>query len=165
MTAPPISFRYEGDGAWAPSSPFAAKRADGAYVIGMDYTLIVYNPRSDRSHNHFFAQLSELWQTLPEAIKDEYPSAEHLRKKALIRTGYAIHTDTLLSTNRDAILFAAMAAQLDEYCIVEVKGRAVRRYTAKSQSRGAMPADEFQRSKNDVLAFAENLLKTTSDGR
>lgn len=158
--APPLLFRYEGEGAWSASSNYMARRADGHYVIGAVYPLVEHSERSAKSHAHYFAQVKEYWQTLPDQLAPEFPTAEHLRKKALIRCGFATHTDYTFDTPKDAITFAAVMGQVDEYCIVEVKGRVCRRWQAQSQNYRAMNKEEFQKSKQAVLDFIDQLLGT-----
>lgn len=156
--APPLVFIYDGEGEFKPSSPWVARKADGHYVIGAKYALVEHSERSAKSHAHYFAQIKEYWQTLPEALADEYPTAEHLRKKALIRTGYATHTDFTLDTERDAITFAGAMAVMDEYCVVDVKKRVVRRWQARSQNYRSMNREEFQASKQAVIDYIDRLL-------
>lgn len=142
----------------APASPFMGRLADKHYCIGETYSLVEHHERSMKSHNHYFVQLAEYWQTLPESLADDYPTAEHLRKKALIGCGFATGTDFIFDTPRDAIAFAGIMAQEDEYCIVEVNGRTVRRWRAQSQSVRAMGKRAFQESKEAVLMFVDKLL-------
>ena len=159
MIAPPLLFRYEGEGDWSPANKYVARRADGHFVIGAVYALIEHNERSAISHAHYFAQVKEYWQTLPESLAAEFPSPEHLRKKALIRAGFAEEQATVLDTHEDAIKFAAFAKTIDEFCIVAIEGRVVKRFVAQSQNYRAMNREEFQKSKQAVLDYIDALLK------
>lgn len=154
---PPIILRYEGEGAFQPASPYMARLADRHYVIGETYPMAEHHERSMRSHNHYFASLADAWGNLPDALLEEYPTAEHLRKKLLIRAGFATHTDYTLDTPRDAITLAAILAR-DKYSIVEIKGPSVRHWQAESQSIRAMGAKRFQASKSAVFAEVDKLL-------
>src|SRR5690348_4856735 len=51
-------------------------------------TLERHEERSEASHGHFFAAVTEAWQNLPHGLDDEFPSANHLRKFALIKANY-----------------------------------------------------------------------------
>lgn len=152
---PPLLFRYEGEGAWSPSNNYVARRADGHYVIGAVYALVEHSERSVKSHAAYFAQIKDYWQTLPESLAAEYPTSEHLRKKALIKSGFATHTDFTFDTPRDAITAAGVMANDDEYSIVEVKDRVVRRWRARSQNYRSMDREEFQKSKQAVLDYID----------
>lgn len=158
-SCPPLSFRYEGEGEWKPASPFMARKADGHYVIGQVYALVEHSERSMKSHAHYFAQIKEYWSTLPESLAHEFPSAEHLRKKALIRAGWADEQATVLDTHEDAIKFAAFAKNMDEFSVVVVSDRIVKRYVARSQNFRAMNKEEFQKSKDDVLKLIDDMLQ------
>jgi hypothetical protein len=48
---------------------------------------------------------------------------------------------------------------MDEYAIVTVREAVVTVYTAKSQSMRAMGRETFQKSKDDVLAWAEAFIE------
>src|SRR5690606_5859628 len=103
----PLLFRYEGEGEFRTASEYWAKRADIAYVIGETYKLVEHRDRSQSSHNHFFALISEAWQTLPDHLLEEYPTAEHLRKKMLIRCGYADERSIVCASKAEAQRVAA----------------------------------------------------------
>ena len=156
--APPLLFLYAGDGAWSPAHESVAKRADEHYVVGAIYPLVEHNSRSAVSHSHYFAKVNEYWQTLPEALADEYPTPEHLRKKALIRAGYADERSIVCASKAEALKIGAFIRPMDEYAIVEVRERVVRVYTARSQSYAGMNHEEFQKSKEAVLQFIDDLL-------
>lgn len=154
----PLLFRYEGEGEFRAASEYWAKRADLAYVIGETYKLIEHRDRSLSSHNHFFALISEAWQNLPDHLLEEYPTAEHLRKKMLIRCGYADERSIVCASKAEAQRVAAFIKPMDEYAVVIVREAVVRVYTAQSQSMKAMGAQAFQESKTKVLDAIADLL-------
>lgn len=156
--APPLIFTYEGEGEFKPSTPWVARRADGHYVIGAKYVLIEHSERSAKSHSHFFAQVREYWMTLPESLADEFPSPEHLRKKALIRKGYCDERSIVCASKAEAMRLAAFMKPMDDYAIIVAREAVVTVYTAKSQKIKAMGAKDFQKSKEDVFAFIDGLL-------
>src|SRR5438045_825874 len=92
MSDQPILCRWTGE-AMEPVSSFWASRADKQWIVGETYKIIEHHDRSMQSHRHFFAALNEGWKNLPDELLDEYPNVEVLRKKALIRKGYAEHRD------------------------------------------------------------------------
>lgn len=163
MSDTPLMLRYEGDGEFRTVSGFWASRADRECVVGEVYPMVKHQDRSMNSHRHFFASVNEAWKNLPDELLDEYPTAEVLRKKALIRKGYAEHRDHVCADNLAARKLRAFVKPMDEYAIVEVRESVVRVWTAKSQSVKAMPKGEFQRSKDDVLDFLADLLGVTTE--
>ncbi len=134
------------------------READRRYVIGEVYSLGEEAERSERSHKHFFACVREAWKTLPEDLGDTYPTAEHLRKKALIATGYRDERMIVCDLTSEAARVAAFVQPLDDFAIVSQSGAVVRVWTAKSQSIAAMGRAEFQASKDAVLRFCADLI-------
>ena len=85
MTAPRIMrFRWDG-AAMVPLYPGAAAKQ---YTEGEIYPLEVREDRSANTHRHFFAAVNEAWSNLPEPLAERFPTAEHLRKYALVKAGY-----------------------------------------------------------------------------
>lgn len=163
MSDTPLMLRYEGDGEFRTVSGFWASRADRAYVVGEVYKMVEHHDRSMNSHRHYFASLNEAWRNLSDELLDEYPTAEHLRKKALIRKGYRSERVLVCSSKAEAERVAAFLRPADEYAIVTFRDAVVREWTAQSQSVKAMGAKEFAASKNDVLDFCADLLGVTTD--
>ncbi len=160
MPAPPLPFQWDGD-TMVPRWP---RKADEHYVIGQDYMLAPLEERSEASHRHEFAFVRDAWSTLPESLADEYPSAEFLRKRALIATGYCTVTDYVCGSNAEALRWATnLRREVDEYAVVIVQKTVVRVLRAKSQSRRAMQPDEFQASKTAILDHIAGLLDVPPD--
>jgi hypothetical protein len=159
MNIPPISFQYEGDGAFRPSTPFQMRAADKHFVVGEHYKLVEHHDRSSATHNHYFASIKNGFDTLPEELREDYPTVEHLRKKALINKGYRDERSIVCASAEEAQRVASFIRPIDDYCIVVFSGCVVRVWTAKSQSLKAMDAKEFQKSKSDVLDFIDDLLE------
>lgn len=157
---PPIEFAWDGE-AMTPATPFMARLADKHYVIGERYRLAEEHGRSAKTHNHYFAAINEAWRNLPDAMADEYPTPEHLRKKALIRAGFADERSIVCGSKAEAQRVAALIKPMDLYAIVTVSEATVRVYTAQSQSTRAMGAKVFQESKQAVLDFVDRLLGVT----
>lgn len=136
------------------------RRCDELFVVGERYRMEEVNERSQSSHAHEFAWLAEAWRNLPEQYAQEpwAQSPEHLRKYALIRTGFC-HTDTFAcGSHAEAMRWAPRLRSDDEYCIVSVEGMVVHRFRAMSQSKRAMGAKKFQESKQAILEFVSSLL-------
>ena len=139
---------------------------DKQFVVGEDYTLVVEEPRSTRTHNHYFACIHDAWLNLPEKFQKEFPTPDDLRKKALIHTGYHRERTIVCSSAEEARRFAAFLQpepfDLDDpsenYMLVLVLGNVLHVYTALSQSKKAMGAKVFQESKSDVLDWIARLI-------
>ena len=84
---PPVICAWDGE-AFVPQKRFSHV-CDKAFTIGQEYPLIVSEARSADSHSHYFASLSECWKNLRDDDAERHPTAEHLRKFALIKCGYA----------------------------------------------------------------------------
>lgn len=145
----PIFFYWDGES----MVPMQRHRAlcDKTFVVGEHYPLVVSEQRSQASHNHYFAAINQAWHNLPEDVAEQFPSSEHLRKWALIKTGFADEQTVVCDTPGEAMKFAALARQLDEYAVVTVAGQVVRIFRAKSQNRRSMGKKMFNESKQSVL--------------
>jgi hypothetical protein len=135
------------------------ERADKELVVGARYVLEAYEERSAASHAHYFATLTEMWMNAPHDVTDRFPTVEHFRRYCLIRTGWRDEQTFVCSSKAEAVRVAAFLKPIDEFAVVSVNGAAIVRWTAKSQAYRAMNKAEFARSKDDVLSFAENLIK------
>lgn len=154
---PPIIFQWDGEAFW----PRHPKIADKHYVVGEIYALIPHNQRSSKSHNHYFACVTEAWKNLPEEYAERFPTDEHLRKWALIKAGFYDRTDFVASSKAEAVRIAAMLRPIDDTAVVIVKDCVVARMTAKSQRYRAMGKADFQASKEAVLDIVAGLAQTT----
>lgn len=157
----PVTFVWTEDGRMAPLPRFKGM-CDRQFVVGEEYPLALLEPRSRRTHNHFFASVHEAWRNLPEDIASDFPSAEHLRKWALCKTGWSIMKTFPCESHDHARNLAVFARSADEYAVIEVRGNVVRIHQAKSQSAAAMGKAEFQASKTDVLDKIAELIGVTT---
>lgn len=160
MTTSPILFRWSGE-AMEPL-PRLKARCDREYVVGEIYPLVEQVDRSIASQNHQFAWLKDAWLSLPENLKDLYATPEHLRKRALIDAGFYHEEIIDVGTNAGALRVAAYARTRDEFAYVIVRGGFVFVRTAKSQSRRAMKAKEFQESKQALMDTIAGMLGVTA---
>lgn len=157
---PPIPFRFV-DGALRPVGARAEGAAAFHYDNGHIFWLVEYHDRDPVSHRHMFAWLKTAFVNLPEHYAGQFPSAEHLRKTALIQCGYCTQRDIVCDTPQGARQLAAWAQSKDEYLVVLVIENVVRIFEAESQSRKAMGLERFEASKADILNHIAGMLGTT----
>jgi hypothetical protein len=151
------SFTWNGE-AMIPAKP---RLADKAFVVGRRYWLEEASERSWASHQHQFAFVGEAWNDLPDAIAEMFPSPEHLRKAALIATGWFREAIIEAGSAAAALRVAAYAKGRDEFAHVITRGATVTVRWARSQRMHGldrMDKDEFQRSKDDILGWIANLI-------
>lgn len=147
-----------------PINPRFVRLANERYGKGEVLNLEHIEERSSASHRHYFACVNEAWKNLPEDKASEYPTAEHLRKRALIKAGFATMTDYVCSTKAEAVRWAQnLRKEADEYAVVLVSDSVVRVLKAQSQSQKAMGKERFQASKDAVLTAIADLIGVTTD--
>ena len=145
----PLPFVWDGEALRI--RPSFQRQADDQFCIGETYTMAPVEERSAASHRHYFSAINEAWQNLPEDLAGRYPTAEALRKAALIRAGYRDERSIVCASKAEAGRVAAFVRPMDDFAYVTVSEAVVTVYTAKSQSLRAMGKAEFQKSKDDVL--------------
>ena len=138
--------------------PLAPTMAFARFVPGNIYRLIEHEDRSQRSHAHYFASVHDAWQNLPERYADRFPTAEHLRKWALIQSGFHDQRSIVAASKAEALRIAAFFKPLDEHAVIVAREATVVVCTAKSQSSRAMGRDEFQKSKTAVLDMLSEMI-------
>lgn len=156
MSSAPIEVVWDGK-AFTPSSPYWVRKAEGQFAAGEIVHMVQHEPRSMASHGHYFAAVEAAFQNMPDAIKERFPTADHLRKHALIKTGWFNSTEIAVGSNAAALRVAAYIQAQDEYALAVVHGSVVTAFTAKTQSF-KMGNKDFQKSKDDVLGFLSDLL-------
>jgi len=173
VTLPLVTYQWTGE-AMVPLGRFRARCAE-AFTIGEFYRMTAEEERSWRSHRHYFACIFDAWLNLPEsaALETWAQTSEHLRKYALIKTGWHDSQTYACESKAEALRLAtALRAQGEladyhrasrHYSIVVMQGSLVTLYMAKSQSVRAMGKNDFQKSKDDVLNFVASLSGTTAD--
>jgi hypothetical protein len=162
MAPRPIPMQWNGE-AMQPTRGFA-RLADQEFVIGEVYTLAeVDASRSMASHRHYFAAVYDAWLNLPELDAERFPTADHLRKYALIRAGYCDSREIVCSSKAEAVRLGAFVKPMDPYALVAVSGSCVRVYTAKSQSAKAMGRKVFQESKDAVLGVLAGMIEVSKE--
>lgn len=125
--------------------------------------------RSKSSHDALMAEIRDYWENLPEYLHMEFPSDEHLRKRALIVAGYCDMKDLVLESEASAERAAALIGSLEgsQYALVQAVGCVVRVYTARSmkmlKNGGGMDRRTFQEAKDRVLHLCANAIGLTSE--
>lgn len=162
MTDAPTPYEWTDDGSWKPLPRFR-KRCDAEFAIGERAILVKHEERSMNSHRHFFAEVHNLWETLPEDMGERFPNDKILRKWALIKAGFCNMTDYVASSKAEAerarkLAEQVAAAQADGYAIAIRRDCVVTVYTAKSQSIKAMGRADFQASKDAVFRVISELI-------
>lgn len=160
-SAPPILCIFE-NGVFRPARQSAVLRAQNHYEEGKTYALVEHHARSSTSHNHFFAVLEETYKNLPEIWAQEFASSEHLRKYALIKTGFYDCDMITCPDCETAEKVAAFARKTDEFAIVNIEGSVVRRFTAKSMRLSKMDRADLQRFKTAAFDLFASMLGTDS---
>ena len=141
--------------------PMRPKAADKAYVIGRRYWLEEVSERSWASHQQQFAWIAEAHNNLPDTVAELFPTSEHLRKAALIATGWRRETVVDCGSRAAAARVAAYARGEDEFAKVTVRGSTVIVQKARSQRMHGldrMDKGEFEKSKADILGWISNLI-------
>lgn len=138
-----------------------AKQCDRDFVVGEIYRLEEINERSANSHRHYFSAIAEAWDNLPDDLAERFQTPDHLRRYALIKSGYHDERSIVTASKAEALRVAAFIKPMDPYAVVAVSEAVVRVYTAKSQSYRAMGKDEFQRSKTAVLEIVSAMIATS----
>lgn len=154
----PAPFIWKG-GVMHPALRFVAL-CQRQYEEGQEYILVREDVRSKRNHNHLFAAIATAWKNLPEDELDNYKSPEHLRKKALIATGFANENTIVCNSPADAKSLVAILTSYDDCAVTSVRFNVVKHWTAQSQSKKAMGGKVFKESKEAVLTFVSKLIGT-----
>lgn len=157
MTEQPIITIWDGE-AFVPANAHWARKADELFVVGERYALVEHHERSSASHAHYFAVLNDIWQSLPEHVAPQFPTAEVLRAHALIRTGYCNKRQLVCRSKAEAKRMAAFLKPANPFAIIEVDNAVVTEWTAASQSYRAMDKKTFNASKQAVLDWCADLI-------
>lgn len=162
MSDTPILYDWDGE-CFSPSTRFWQARAEKMFEAGKRYKLAPVEERSVKAHNHEFAVIADCWESLPDHLKFEFPTPEHLRKRALIMRGYCHMREHVAASKAEAQRLAAFIRPFDEYAMIHTVENVVRVFTPMSQSRKAMPEKgQFQESKEAVLDWCQLLLEDPS---
>lgn len=156
----PVMFAWDGE-AMVPASRYWASACDKQFVVGERYRLAEEHERSSQTHRHEFAFVKEAWSSLPDALLNDYPSPEHLRKHGLIRKGFCTMKQYPCASRAEAErLRVSLTENVDSYAIVMIDDDRpiVSVLTAESQSYRSMGKRRFQESKTALMEFIGDLL-------
>ena len=154
MMAEPLWYRWNG-AAMVPMRPDAASAqffCDGRYLLE------AHQERSLARHKAYFAAINAAWHSLSEEAMERYPSPEHLRKSALIHTGWRDDRYIDCGSAEHARRMATFVKPFDSFAVITTEGRILRVWTAQSQSFRAMGRTDFNRSMDDVLGWVSALI-------
>ena len=149
-----LTLAYQGNGSFRAIYPDKCQKLMPGSIAAWQTVEV----RSGKSHRHYFAAVHDAWLNLPEHLVDEFPSSEHLRKYALIKSGFCTMTKLACKTNADAINVCTLMSKMDTYAICEVTGGVVTVRQAYSQSIPAMGRKLFQESKEEVFRVLSELI-------
>lgn len=129
---------------------------------GATYNVSLAKDRSPETHKHFFAVLADAYHQIPDE-RQHWRDPEHLRKVLLCQVGWCNQTDTVLSSEEDALKYAAVIDQLDPYSVKQVEGNIVRHWIPKTMAvargnNGGMSAKDFQRVKQKIFDILDDYL-------
>ena len=155
--ADPLWYRWNG----AVMVPARPELAEHQFVPDHKYLLEAHHERSHARHRAYFASLHEAWSSLSS---ERWPTPEHLRKHALIRTGWYEERLVVCGSRGEAKRLAAFIRPMDLFAVVFAdEQNVVRALTARSQSYKEMGRDDFNRSMEDVLTYVAALLGVPKD--
>ncbi len=155
----PITFIWSGR-EMVPLTRYKAM-CEREFKLGEEYALIPHKDRSDASHGHYFAVLSEGWANLPHDLALRFPTAEHLRHWCLVQANFADESIIVAESEDTARAMALLCRTLNPYAVITVSGNILKVYTAQSQSRKTMDHDTFQKSKDAVLGMVSDMIGVT----
>lgn len=160
-TGAPVEMVWQG-GVLRPVSPYWLRRAQKEFGEGEVVRIVRHHERSMGAHNAYFAQIENAWKSLPPMMEERFPSADHLRRYALVKAGYC-HSDSIVCpSHADALRVSAFVRGADEFAVVTVNKNVVTRYTPKSQSYRNMDKKTFMESKEKTLEVIADLLGVTA---
>lgn len=111
---------------------------------------------NDPMRRMFFASLREAWDSLPDALRANYPSQEAFRKAALINAGWCDTSMTLCGSNRAAHEVKLLVLAMDRFSIVKIEGAVIRVHRARSLAKRSCPKKQFQDVADKALNWAHS---------
>ena len=165
MSRDSINIIYEWSGEAMVPLPRFHNLANAEFVVGERYRCEVQEDRSWVSHKHQFAWLHEAWLTLPEHIAGRFLNEDQLRKHGLIAGGFCDSTTVPCASRAEAERWYKHLRSREPDTIITINGNVLIQFTAHSQSRRAMDAKTFQRSKQAVLDYVAGLLEAEPEAR
>lgn len=136
---------------------------------GETYLLEAIEERSRASHAHYFARITDLWESLPEHLASEpwATTPEFLRHYALIHEGFAHCQAYPCASAAEARRWLSILPRprgedgQPVFSIRKIEGSTLYEFTPETQKmrgNGGMGKARFQESKDKVLGFLEHLV-------
>lgn len=155
----PIRVERLDDEVLIPHGEFARKLFNEAFEPNKIYEIKPHAGRSKKSHDHFFAFLNEVFATLPEDLKADFPDEIHFRKKMLIRLGFAKSFDFVAENDFEASrAMIAIRSIIDEYAVIIRDGSVMRVFVAESMQMKLMGRKRFQDAKQAIIVECARML-------
>jgi hypothetical protein len=155
----PHAFRWDGTA----MLPLRPKLADDEFIIGEVYLLEVEQQRNMAQHRAYFANIRQMWMTLPENLQDEFPSPESLRARALLDAGYCTTRQIDAGSKAGAERVAAYVRGEKPFAGIVTRGTVVVVREPESQSVKAMGPERFRASMDAVLGVIAALIGVTPE--
>lgn len=127
---------------------------NGAYALGP------VDGVGGTSRAPLFIESEKAWENLPEE-DTRFPSPEHIRHMALVKAGWAHHTQAIMDTPKDAKDHAKGLRKVAEYAVIVVKGCVVDCWIPKSIASGQITGAEWKVVKPKALDWIATLARTT----
>jgi hypothetical protein len=147
--------RFTGNG-FRPVSNSGQVRLETEFKPDQIYSLVQAHDVTRRARGFYHHCLMEAWRNLPEIMRDELPSKDHLRKFCLIKAGHCTVRKDIYFNAAAAEIAAAHFKEEDSYCIVVVNGNIVTIYRAKSET--TLKGRAWRELKERVLQEASVLI-------
>jgi hypothetical protein len=156
--------------AMVPRSNYA-RLAERQYHDGEDYPMAPLEPRSRASHNAYFAELNEKFDSMPENLAEVgrrlnlktippggFVDSEHFRAWALCETGHCDVGEFDFDDKQGAENLARFYRKKTIYAQIVRRGFHVTIKEPFSQSASAMSKEPFEKSKRDVLDLVSAMI-------
>lgn len=163
-TAPGVRCVFRDGAFWPLESGGWAARARRFYGEGVEYLMEESPTPSTKTRSHFHATLAEVFKNLPAELAEQYPSIEHLRKRALIETGFCTHTVAVLDNVGQAVRVAGFLKNgTGAFNLVVRRDATVTLYVPLSERDIAKDKARYQDMKDKVLGWAAGLIGVKVD--
>jgi hypothetical protein len=141
--------------------PRFKRLCDDQFHVGEEIAIIRSEERNMSQHRGYFAQLNEAFKNLAEEYANGYPSPEHLRADALVKSGYCTETDYIMDSPQEARKLGINLRRMNPYSIIRIRGNIVKHFEPESQSVPAMSKEKFEASCKAVLDIVSSMARTT----
>lgn len=141
-----------------PQSGYLAQ-CEKRFVVGQIYTLEqVDEARNMNAHNAYMAEVASAWENLSDAATKKLKTPTHLRKWALIETGWYDEQIVDCGTHELASRMATFTHQTDEYCEIRIRKNLLVIRRPRSQKRSKMNSEDFKKSSKAVLDLLADMI-------